>query len=338
MRGTPPASHSETPGWARRLRIAAAIGCLVLLAGLGTANWWPRDSTPGLPSPSSPVAMTNEQCRQCHQEAWDEWRSSMHAVAWTSPNVQAAFQHFGHDRKCESCHAPMPVFVTGLEQPVEFRSSDHAAGVDCVSCHLTADGRVAAVRTMENAPCRPVATAELRSSRHCAVCHVAIYKDWEQSSHATQGKTCQTCHMPPTTPGGARASHLCLGGHDDELVRSAAQLDCAVGGGELVVSVTNSGAGHNFPGERHNRVLLLEVFEYDAGGEIVLGQQHRIKEITPFRGESSAEQIQAGQTIAARFPVIERAVTAEVRLLYKHFPWISDREALVVRRQEVAFE
>ena len=327
----------------KRVRIIVALCMLAGLVSLATAKWWvadsPRTVSPqtGSTSEESHV-MANADCRRCHPAVWDEWQSSRHAVAWTSPSVQAAFQHFGHDRKCESCHAPMPVFVTGLANPVEFRKVDHEHGVDCLSCHLTADGRVAARRTLDDAPCRPIASAELQSSLQCAGCHVAIHGDWQQSSFAASGKTCQSCHMPKVADRAGGTSHLYLGGHDDHTVRSAARLTCKVEGDELVVVVENYRAGHNFPGERHNRVLLVEVFEYSSERDIVLGRQHLIKDITPFRGESSAEEIRAGSTSVTRFPVVEGADSAEVRLLYKRFPWIADRESLVVARQEVSFE
>jgi hypothetical protein len=134
-------------------------------------------------------------------------------------------------------------------------------------------------------------------------------------------------------PGGR--SHLCLGGHDEALVRSAATMECTLDGDQLIVRVKNDGAGHNFPGERHNRVLLLQVMEHTSTGEIALAQQKKIKDITPFRGESSAEQIRSGDTFEASFPVVDGAATAKVQLLYKLFPWHPDRDALVVHEQEI---
>jgi hypothetical protein len=107
---------------------------------------------------------------------------------------------------------------------------------------------------------------------------------------------------------------------------------------ELVVSVHNHATGHNFPGERHNRILLLQVIQRQPDGTITLSQQRTIKAITPFRGESSAEQIRAGETFTARFPVVQPPVTADVRLLYKAFPWFADRDALVVHQQNVELE
>jgi hypothetical protein len=321
-----------------KLRVALALACLAAVGGLIA---WGRlggeDTAPGVQIDSA-SAMANRDCRQCHAEVWQEWETSLHAQSWTSPNVQAAFQHFGHDRQCESCHAPEPVAAFTAGAVVALRAEFRESGVDCLSCHALPENRVAAARTIAAAPCRPTATPLLIESRHCAACHVAIHKDWEESRYRAEGKTCQSCHMGgvASRPGGK--SHLCLGGHDDDLVRSGVTMTCRQEGDELVVSVANHATGHNFPGERHNRVLLLQIIERRADGEIALARQAMIKDITPFRGESSSEQIRANETYVARFPVVEPPVTADVQLLYKRFPWPPDREALVVHRAEVKLE
>ena len=140
--------------------------------------------------------------------------------------------------------------------------------------------------------------------------------------------------MPPVADRKAGRSHVCLGGHHAATIRSAAQMQCRQEGDELIVSITNHAAGHNFPGERHNRVLLLRVIQHNEAGEIVLFQEERIKDITPFRGESSADKIRAGQTVEAGFPVVDPPVTADVRLLYRAFPWYSSDEKTLVVHQE----
>jgi hypothetical protein len=249
------------------------------------------------------------------------------------------FQHFGEDRKCQSCHAPEPVLATGLYQPPVLRTEDVASGVNCLSCHAMTDARtVAAARTVVDAPCRPVAVSALVSGQACATCHVAIHKDWTESRYAAEGKTCQTCHMPPRGEGANERSHLCVGAYDDALVRSGARLESRMEGSELLVRTTNHATGHNFPGERHNRSLLVQVMQYDADGGITLARQEVIKGITPFRGETSAERLKVDETFEARFPVVQPAVMADVQLLYKRFPWQPDREALVVHREEIKLD
>lgn len=305
----------------------AALICLPLA-------WiaWLARSGPDLPTTAGALpVLSNQSCRECHADVWREWESSFHARAWSDANVQAAFRHFGFDRKCQSCHAPEPVYVTGLTATVALRASDPESGVNCLSCHALEGGsRVAAANTNHDAACRPVKTASLTSGEMCGVCHDAIFDDWNASRYRDEGKTCQSCHMQKSATRTGGVDHLCPGGHNDDLVKSGVRMTCERRDDELLISVTNHATGHNFPGERHNRILLLEMIQTSADGAVELAQQAEIKGITPFRGESSAEQIRVDQSFQRRFPVVETAATARVRLLYKRFPWHSDREALVV--------
>jgi hypothetical protein len=278
-------------------------------------------------------------CRRCHEAVWREWEASYHALAFSHPDVQAAFQHFGNDRKCQSCHAPQPILAAGVEAPAELRLKGLESGVDCLSCHQMPDGRsVAARRTVADAPCRPVEHKDLGGSRFCGVCHESIYEDWHESRYAAEGRTCQDCHMPDEPGRSGGRSHLCLGGHDAATVRAGAEMACRREGEELVVAVTNHATGHNFPGERHHRIVQIQVIETDAAGQIVLARQVLIKGVTPFRGESSSDEIGVDSTFEARFPVVDPPVTADVRLLYKAFPWYTDQEALVVCREKLELE
>jgi hypothetical protein len=317
-----------------RLAAAAFIAMpLVLLLTIG--RWFPAAHTPQ-PSAASPAArLRSAACRQCHAAVWQEWHDSLHAQAFVHPYVQAAFQHFGHDRQCQSCHAAEPV-LADLAAPVALRDADRESGVDCLVCHALADGRIAARRTNSAAPCRPVASETLVASLHCGRCHRAIHDDWQASRLAGTQENCQHCHMPPTDarPGGR--SHRCLGGHDEALVRSAAEFTARWEGDQIFVSVLNRRAGHNFPGERHNRILLVQVIERSADGEIARAEQRLIKGITPFRGESSSEQIRFEERFEAAFPAPAPANQATVQLLYKLFPWYADRDALVVAQRELA--
>jgi len=322
-----------------KTRIACGVICclaLALLIALG------RTSPPGGPGAQArQEASTGEgarpsisDCRKCHADVWQEWNDSYHAKAFSDDQVQAAFEHFGFDRKCQSCHAPQG----GLSTPgmvLEVRQTDQASGVTCLNCHGLPDGSIAGRRTIAEAPCRPQQSALLLSSEACGACHEAIYKDWHASRYRTEGKSCQSCHMPALANRAGGRSHLCTGSHDEALVRSGVTLECRQEGDELIVSATNHATGHNFPGERHNRVLYLQVLERAPDGQITLARQALIKGITPFRGESSREQIRVDQTFEARFPVVDPPVRAEVRLLYKPFPWYSDDEALTVHRKEV---
>lgn len=319
-----------------KARIAAAVVCLAAFALLIAVVQMPKTET--VPRAATPSSTDASDCRRCHEQVWREWQASYHSRAFSDDRVQAAFQHFGFDRRCQSCHAPVRQVVMDVNATIELRESDHASGVDCLSCHARADGGVAAARSVADAPCRPRETAGFATSQACGACHQAIYKDWAESRYRTEGKECQTCHMSAVADRKNGRGHTCLGGHDSALVRSAVKMQCRREGEELIVTATNHATGHNFPGERHNRILFFEVIERDASGEITLARQALIKGITPFRGESSAEKLRVDQTHETRFPIVKPAAVAEVRLLYKLFPWYPDRDALVVAREEVKLE
>ncbi len=319
-----------------KTRIALACVCLALIAGLVI---WSRSNDGESSAEASNSGFSHADCRKCHQAVWREWEQSYHAKAWTDSNVQTAFAHFGHDRKCHACHAPQPVLRVGLEQPVALRDDDHESGINCLTCHAGSEpGTVAARRTITDAPCRPVAQPSLSQSQFCGGCHKAVYDDWRVSRYVKEGKTCQTCHMPQAPGRAGGVSHVCLGGHDTPTVRGGVKMTCRREGDELVVDVTNHTTGHNFPGERHNRTLYLQVIERAADGKITLARQHLIKGVTPFRGESTAEKIKADETVTMRFEIVSPPVTADVRLLYKPFAWFTDHDALVVHREEMKLE
>lgn len=72
------------------------------------------------------VGMSN--CIRCHQQAFEQWKSSPHAKAWAT----LVEQRKESTPACVSCH------VTGYRQPGGFRTADDAArfgNVQCESCH-----------------------------------------------------------------------------------------------------------------------------------------------------------------------------------------------------------
>jgi hypothetical protein len=316
-----------------RIFVAAVFGLLIAALFVVTGINSRRTSIPA----GDGAKLDHTSCQQCHQDAWREWEASMHARAWRDATVQASFGTFGFDRKCQSCHAAEPTLASPDAEPV-LRVADVESGVNCLTCHQLPDGGVAARRTIANAPCRPTESPLFMSSASCGVCHVASQKDWSASSFASKRQECQTCHMPMLAGTGKGRSHAFLGGHDDATVRSGVRMEAARDSEQVVVRLANETTGHNFPGERHHRMLIVQIIERAADGEIVLSQQDTIKGVTPFRGEASADKIRAGQTVEVRFPVVKDAVLADVSLLYKLYPWYTDAESLLVSRAVVELD
>ena len=139
----------------------------------------------------------------------------------------------------------------------------------------------------------------LLSSELCGTCHrfghpasgMSIqdtYDEWKRSPYAAEGKRCQDCHMPAysgkTAADGKERpelhAHVFMGGHT-EMIRKAAfvQVQSNWKGGrketlEVVVSVSNIGAGHLIPtGIPGIREMWLEVSIFN--GSAVAATQKR---------------------------------------------------------------
>ena len=93
------------------------------------------------------------------------------------------------------------------------------------------------------------------------------YNEWKNSIWGQEGAACQSCHMP----GGA---HLWRGIHDEDMTRSAVQIDVRLGEKtprEFVtaeIKLTNSGAGHFFPTYITPSVDVITELEDEEGRTI----------------------------------------------------------------------
>jgi tetratricopeptide (TPR) repeat protein len=172
--------------------------------------------TPFLPSNAtsyngqflSPKAFpTAQYCGHCHQEAYHQWRESVHSNSFRAPwylkNVNALIDEKGvqYSRHCEGCHNPVALLSGDLSQGMPKKRPFEDEGVTCSTCHSiqstdpTGTGSwvmgIPAVLVDESgAPItRPVADAEilanldrhskavmrplLKTSEFCAACHKA---------------------------------------------------------------------------------------------------------------------------------------------------------------------
>ena len=319
---------------------------------------------------------TSATCAPCHQAEWKEWEESMHAQAFTDPLVLASNQS-NNFRKldCIPCHAPAPVFEHGigkLERVVE-RVTNREHGVDCLSCHRAYDhvvGPEHLAPASANAACRPAGQAEMRSPAVCAPCHNQhnTVDQWELTTFSKAGVGCVDCHMPVverkcadgTTRSGR--SHRMTGGHDLATLAKAFELKSEVRAGEgagrtLVVSVSNTGAGHNFPADARHRALDVVVTLIQADGVQVPAREARPygrdrgtarrRFRNPYREETERldnaqkwgrenTQILAGETLSLEVPFEAGSVTeARVELIYKLTPIMLDDEGVRLHDERV---
>jgi hypothetical protein len=301
---------------------------LLLVAAAGTALLALfRPSAPGdEPAGSGGSA----RCRECHREAYQEWEESWHARSWTDPDVRAGSNDFAN-AECIPCHAPRPVFETGLDQPVLPRASRREDGVDCLACHALggADaGRVAGTIERPDAACAPRQVAELSGTAFCAPCHNQhrTVTEWLVSRYAAQGIGCIECHMPfrGGDPGRGR-DHRMHGGHSLELLQAAVELRARREGGRVLVEVENVGAGHSFPTDERSRAadVFWRPLRTAAGPWRFL---YRFR--SPYRDEPDVTEtvLPAHATLPIPLEDPEAAGPIEVALFYKLTPYWSDPE------------
>lgn len=131
-----------------------------------------------------------KECGACHQDAYEDWKTTIHARAWTDPYYQVDWVFDGRQQVCNNCHVPLDrqqeVRVLGFRDrdkwdPIlapnpDFDPELKLEGVTCAGCHLR-EGRILGPRGSANAP-HPV---EKFSDPNvlCMRCHVVQGERWD---------------------------------------------------------------------------------------------------------------------------------------------------------------
>ena len=227
---------------------------------------------------SAAAVLDPEKCGTCHSEQYQDWSNSLHAAA-TGPGVTGQF----HDQAfsapafsagCRDCHAPnaeqaqmLPVGGEAYEVNYSYNERLAEMGITCLACHVRQHTRFGP-QTGEQPPVSAWLgsghgggheTPAHSSSSFCSPCHQFgdtgrrlngkllqdTYSEWEASSQAEEGLTCQACHMP-------ERAHTWSGIHNAPMVQKAVNVGVEVQRletGEAVADLTieNTGAGHHLP-------------------------------------------------------------------------------------------
>ena len=156
----------------------------------------------------------------------------------------------------------------------------------------------------DNVPAEDTKLALIAESQFCAPCHqfsfwgTPIYqsfREWQESSYAVDGVTCQICHMPAPSIidgrtmtnvapglGGVERDPMTIHAHtqpgaaDVDLLQNTVEmtLDLAAEGDGSVnaaIAITNTKAGHHVPTDYPGRQMILVVSAIDdAGNELAL--------------------------------------------------------------------
>lgn len=255
-----------------------------------------------------------EDCGFCHADKLAEWKTSLHAKAF-SPGLVGQLLTFEADEAaaCMECHAPLAEQKQAFEA-ARRRGKAHlpaaqglaASGNVCVSCHVRDHRRYGPPQRGTGAvgqsdPAGPhggvFRTAEFESSEFCAACHQfspdqAIngkplentVAEWQASPAAREGKTCQSCHMPDR-------KHLWRGIHDPEMVKSGLTAEFAADTSKARFRLTSTGVGHAFPTYVTPKVIMKGV-GLDGAGRPLSGteRQHVIQRRVEFIGGDWVER------------------------------------------------
>ena len=262
-----------------------------------TARFVPLQSTPpGL------VSLKAKDCGQCHADIYHEWQGSLHAKAFTDPFFKAYHRKDKGDPTCLVCHSPLqnqsPVILSSASGRYDDLQASpnpdydpdlQQEGVTCSACHVR-DGIVYGPYPAAdmNAP-HPVAFDEdFLKPDLCNRCHEVPSKafslmdsgvcstgeEFSDGPWATRGYTCQHCHMPATRRplvAGFEArdgrKHLWPGGYSRDQLATVFSFDAKRSGDELVIGITNNGAGHKVPTGDPDRFMILEFTWLDENGQ-----------------------------------------------------------------------
>ncbi len=315
------------------LRILLAVG---LLAGGGTAYavLFAKPAENVIRGDDVAKAMSwqsSEQCKQCHQDVWDEWKGSHHQISYLNPEVRALSDDF-RNKECQACHLSQPVSITGFAERTLPRQTRPTEGIGCITCHLGKDGEIMARNSRPDVACAPVQNEMFFSVELCASCHNQheTTDQWRASHYAEEGIGCSDCHMDKVERVLADGSkkpgreHRFPGCHEPGILKKAGTFEVELDGDELVLALTNSGAGHSYPTEeRHRAVDMMYRFVTADGApdEWQLGFRFR----RPYRDEPGEDtQLPAGERKEVRVPVPAGTVKIEARLWYRLKPFIGD--------------
>ncbi|RMH06135.1 MAG: hypothetical protein D6704_07960 [Nitrospirae bacterium] len=214
---------------------------------------------PFQPVPLGLSSLRAEECGTCHQAIYEEWRSSIHAQAYTDPFFQAYWTKDNRIWICLNCHTPLenqqPTLITDIprdrvEKAVQVHNPRYdpeyqREGVTCAACHVR-NGTIFGPFGDSVAPHPTDYDPAFRTTAICYRCHNVVsgpfqfynvgpcgtYAEYEGKYFMQQkGYICQTCHMPevirPAAKGGPLRHgrrHVWRGGHDPEMIRRAVAI------------------------------------------------------------------------------------------------------------------
>ncbi len=265
------------------------IVAMLLLAGC-TMNIHPELVTRGEGFPGS------KKCGDCHVDIYNEWASSLHAQSYTSEEFRISTNDYEF-KFCLGCHVPDTIFTPNVTdallteftgEEIKPRTHNLEDGVDCQSCHLTADCVLAGPHSGMGPHPMEMKEEFYRRSDLCGKCHVETFKEYLMHADNGHDKTCQDCHMPAVKrkliqgepwerlhrrkEGKAHtfSSLSALENGDDFIVLSFTELSNESNQIKGVLEIRNNMSNHSIPtGSYGYREALLLINLKNSLGEII---------------------------------------------------------------------
>ncbi len=284
-------------------------------------------------------------CATCHPEATAESLQNTHGRAFSDEEVRLATARFSIEG-CIACHTPRPIFETGIGMNPKKRLAHLEEGNDCFSCHAR-KGFDFSTFVGSAKECKSAFDERVGTVEACASCHKnhGTPYQWENAKHGKlEGNVCIDCHMPkvvrPVAVGEAPREtrrHTFFGSRSESQLRKAYAYRTRIEGNEVVVTIENKGAGHNFPTELKQRAVESVVIVRDLEGNEV--SNSRVIHRDPYKRPYGLmllvnTQIPSGESREYRVPLTIAAGTIETALYYKLYYPIEDQHPTLSRRLE----
>jgi hypothetical protein len=261
-------------------------------------------STAQIPEPLD--TLRAEECATCHQEAFDEWSTTIHSQAWTDPYFQVDFVFDGSQQICKNCHTPLDRqqehLVLGFRDkekwdPILAPNPDfdpvlQHEGVTCAACHLR-EGKILGPYGSDAAP-HPVRKLE-SGNEICANCHVVGGERWDTFYRFPPCGTVAEIRATGGT-GQDRETAPSPGASGEILLPDLAALGCVechmplterpvIEGDEprLTLTITNVGAAHYLPTGTPDRHLTVSLRLLDGNGDVLDETNHTLKRTIMWR-------------------------------------------------------
>ncbi len=287
-----------------------------------------------------------QSCKECHADIFKEWETTRHALAWKSAQFAAQSQS-RTKADCLPCHAPKPIFETGIASECVLRNENRDAGITCITCHRQNQTSLGPYKSSK-AECNPAFTNAFEDNSICGMCHKNISEEWKQSSFSQKGSkhysTCAKCHMKPVKRAAAKGGvvrdvfrHVTYGSYDlKALQESVRDLTVAAENGKARITLTNDCTGHTLPtGSPLGKQLIVMTAIKDENDKTV--DLHREVYEKEDNREKMDTSIPADKEEDLSYDLKTGKGEIVVRVLYKSRPTQKDRDAIEVTEKRVSF-